>query len=179
MKVLEDHDENIGEYCCDRKCYKAPETQVDELACEKCHSFGYCKCLCSTLMSIPYNVCCSKKCSKLGYDICILCRFACYCLCDYRNNDIVKRPGIVTARINCKLVEMFKYKGERKYCCEKQCIPIPTLVVRGLACRKCKAVNYCKCECPTWMRRYKEAVEQLMQEWQYNEQRYFYNFIPQ
>lgn len=35
-------------YCCNKKCFKTPSTQVDGIACMKCKSFSYCCCKCQT-----------------------------------------------------------------------------------------------------------------------------------
>lgn len=42
------NDEVERSFCCRRRCFRAPRTQVDGMACDKCHSFSYCRCLCET-----------------------------------------------------------------------------------------------------------------------------------
>ena len=35
-------------YCCNEKCFRVPEDQVDGKACDKCNSYCYCRCSCKT-----------------------------------------------------------------------------------------------------------------------------------
>lgn len=37
----------------------------------------------------------------------------------------------------------------RRYCCEKKCFPVPRIQVDGMACVKCRAYNFCICNCIT------------------------------
>ncbi|KAG8176004.1 hypothetical protein JTE90_007001 [Oedothorax gibbosus] len=59
-------------------------------------------------------------------------------------------PNSKTICKHGRVLEVVEYQGNVTHCCEKECIPIPDRVIRGLACSKCKAVNYCKCKCISW-----------------------------
>lgn len=46
-------------YCCEKRCYPQPMTQVDGMACTKCRSFSFCVCMCKTFRAqrAKKNVC--------------------------------------------------------------------------------------------------------------------------
>ncbi|KAG8176009.1 hypothetical protein JTE90_007006 [Oedothorax gibbosus] len=73
---------------------------------------------------------------------------------------MLQRPDIETMRINGSVVELVKRrKSTQTFCCPLECFPIPDKVIRGLACWRCKAVNYCKCDCETWTDRFPRALK--------------------
>lgn len=88
----------MDKYCCDRKCFKRTETEVDGMACSKCENFSYCKCRCKSfrvedptlLMFKMYKTrhlfaCCPEACTKFSgwevWDPCEKCFSKTFCKC--------------------------------------------------------------------------------------------------
>lgn len=88
----------MSSYCCDKKCFEAPDNQVDGIACNKCENFSYCMCKCKSLQQIRptlltlrlyrtqhYFTCCNDMCSKFkSYefsDSCSECHPKAFCEC--------------------------------------------------------------------------------------------------
>ncbi|KAK7575774.1 hypothetical protein V9T40_003690 [Parthenolecanium corni] len=37
-----------NDWCCDKKCFRVPDDQIDGLACRSCGSYSFCRCGCAT-----------------------------------------------------------------------------------------------------------------------------------
>lgn len=46
----------MNSYCCDKKCFLAPELQYDGVACTVCESFSFCCCKCKTYTKYIYVI---------------------------------------------------------------------------------------------------------------------------
>lgn len=142
-------------YCCYQKCFPAPNEIVDGMACRKCRSFEFCRCLCVTYMQwMREKYCCELFCIEPANNICLLCQGLCYCLCATRQKEFLNGR---TTRINGSLVELVTPRRKPEFCCPLQCFTVPDEWIRGLACWRCKAVNFCKCDCETWEARFPRA----------------------
>ena len=139
-------------FCCELKCFRRFNTEVDGIACSKCLASGCCYCDCVMHMKYMYDTyCCSLLCTKPKLGICLLCPGACLCKCVTHQRAMLQKANNETARINGQTLKVSKYQGKEKHCCEKKCFPIPDQLFHGLTCKQCDAVNFCKCECITWM----------------------------
>lgn len=140
--------------------FRIPNQSVDGMACGKCRSYGFCRCRCVTHMrEMRYRHCCELFCIEPARDICLLCEGTCYCLCATLQKEYV-RDAARTLRINGKLVELVTVERP-SFCCPKECFHVPDQLIRGLACTRCKAVNFCKCDCVTWQEWYPVSAPKL------------------
>lgn len=138
----------MGWYCCELKCFDMTGYDVvDGIACNTCQSFSFCRCKCKTFLKEElYNFCCKHLCSRPNRkEKCLLCGDK-LCLCQCKHQT---KTSNIKIKINNQFMDVV-YIQKSDYCCEKKCFQIPHHLVRGLACQKCKAVNYCKCDCVTW-----------------------------
>lgn len=134
-------------FCCELKCFLLPNECVDGPACGKCRSSGYCKCDCVKHMKYMHDThCCPLFCTRPKLGICLLCPGACLCKCVAHQREILKKVGIETIRVNGQVMELVKHR-EGLYCCDNKCFVIPLRLIRGLACKRCDGVNFCKCNC--------------------------------
>ena len=124
-------------------------------------SDGCCLCDCVTYMKYMHDThCCALFCTKPQLGICLLCPGACLCQCVSHQRAMLQETGVETTRMNRQVMEVVKYQ-EGKYCCEKKCFPIPHRLFRGLACKQCNSVNFCKCECVTFKNKGRSRYEPL------------------
>ncbi|KAG8176792.1 hypothetical protein JTE90_003420 [Oedothorax gibbosus] len=141
--------ENL-DYCCVLQCFPISKVHHYTRACGECKSHSNCKCDCVTYMKYMYDThCCPLFCCQPRPGVCILCPGACLCECSTHRQDMLL-PNSETIFKHNQLLEVVNFRGNKTYCCEKQCIRIPDRVIRGMACWKCEAVNFCKCQCDSW-----------------------------
>ncbi|KAG8171606.1 hypothetical protein JTE90_005447 [Oedothorax gibbosus] len=144
-------------FCCELQCFPCYSEGVDGIACQKCMACSFCQCDCVMYMKYRRDThCCPLFCCRPTFGECILCPGACLCPCksQLQNGQ--------TVRMNGREIKVVEYRGNETHCCEKKCFPMPDQIFRGLACLKCKAVNYCKCGCMSWKAKQKESYMPLV-----------------
>ncbi|GBM93576.1 hypothetical protein AVEN_246128-1 [Araneus ventricosus] len=76
--------------------------------------------------------------------------------------EMVSEPKAIVkhfAHVICQYKRKYIWKMSKllpitMYCCKYKCFEIPTDVVDGMACKKCKYFGYCVCRCKTRKRRF-------------------------
>lgn len=89
-------------YCCDKKCFEAPRCQVDGIACERCQSLSFCRCLCKTHMD-KQEFCCNNKCfvsPRCQVDGIACERCQSYCLDVYAKHIWINRSFVAITNVS-------------------------------------------------------------------------------
>ena len=143
-------------FCCEWKCVEKPSDPVDGMACKRCRGYGWCRCACRLFKRRVRKVyCCGDMCIRPVTDICVLCPDKCLCLCVIQQ---AANDDMDALLMFGRKVEMV-CKRDLTFCCPLECFRRPRNLIRGLACWNCKAVNYCKCKCKTWMNTHQRALK--------------------
>ena len=62
--------------------------------------------------------------------------------------------------------EQYMVDDDLEYCCKtKRCFQTPRTQVDGLACGRCLASSYCKCNCETYMKWFAKNENQILKQY--------------
>lgn len=169
--------EDVSSFCCKLKCFRSPTIQVDGLACRKCFSFSYCKCICKSKNNGQNNIvvvkdtfsfyvlemsgffaCCGNKCkivhiSQCIYQDCGECRKV-ICVCFKKD---CKTPNYVmdssVPKNDVFILYVLEVMGQQtRYitCCENICEIVDILECSYRDCKCSKLICTCfkKCKPP-------------------------------